>query len=174
VVALGELAERGADLGVAGLVADAEHEERVQLLERLGLRVERLDQVLLGGGHLGVLVDRRDRRDHAGDLVNGDDRHAADRGGEPLVLRRQRALDQPDRAGGDRRQRDLDAAAALRVLDVAGHRALEHDHRGAGQREIDAHDGPDVRRCRRSREHRVVAQTACRSWRAGATRRTGA
>jgi len=61
VIALGQLAERGADLAVGRLVADAEHEERVQLLERLGLGHQRADQLVLGGGHVLAGIDRGNR-----------------------------------------------------------------------------------------------------------------
>jgi hypothetical protein len=57
VVALGQPGEGAADLGVAGLVADAEHLERVQLAQRLELGGERRQEFVLGGGQVLALVD---------------------------------------------------------------------------------------------------------------------
>jgi hypothetical protein len=91
VVALGQLGEPGADVGVAGLVADAEDLERVQLAQRLELRGQRRHQIALGGADV---------------LAPSSTVASAHRGIAPLVLglgRGQRGLDQPQRALGDGR-----------------------------------------------------------------------
>ena len=95
VVALGQLAERGADVGVGRLVADAEHEERVELLQRLGLGLERATRSCSASATSSPSPRRRARpgglaRRHAGTPVCGR--------GEPLALGGERALDQPDRS----------------------------------------------------------------------------
>jgi hypothetical protein len=149
VVALGQPGEGAADLGVAGLVADAEHLERVQLAQRLELGGERRQEFVLGGGQVLALVD--------GGLGHHRDRAAL------LGRRGQRGLDQPQRALGDGVELDVDAGAApaqATLGDVLGDHAGQHDHRLGRQRQIDPHRRAERRQLRRLQEDRVARQIA--------------
>jgi hypothetical protein len=151
VVALRQLAERVAHVGVGRFVADAEHEERVQLAQRLCLGLECVDQLDLGRGDVLAVGDHRRpaRRWCGGGSVTTNLRF----GGE-------RVLDHPHRLCRKWLEPELDAGAALRIDDVLGDRALQLDHGRTRQLEIDANQRADRRLVRCLEEHRAATQIA--------------